>query len=345
MSLARVGLLLALLAAALAGGAARRAEAPFRFDLPAGVPPPAVPADNPMSAAKVELGRRLFYDADLSADGTTSCGTCHEQRRAFTDGNATHPGVTGEPGRRNPMGLADVGYFSPLTWADPTRRRLEDQALTPLDGDHPVEMGMKGREPELVRRLAADPCYRRMFQGAFPEHGGRIDEADAVRAIAAFERTLLSFDAPYDQARRGAKDALSPAARRGERLFFGAGGCAACHAGRDFTDQRFHRIAPPAPGAPDRGLFETTQRPADDGAFRTPSLRNVELTGPYLHDGSAPSLAAAIRRHVMAGSATGTLGDPQRLAEVIAFLDSLTDRSFVADPWFALPKAACDRPL
>jgi cytochrome c peroxidase len=332
---------LAVSAAALTLAAARRAEAPFRFDLPAGVEAPAVPADNPMSAARVELGRRLFYDADLSADGTMSCGTCHEQKRAFTDGNATHPGVHDAPGRRNPMGLANVGYFSPLTWADPTRRSLEGHILTPLEGEHPVEMGMKGQEAELARRLSADPCYRRMFRAAFPEHGGRVDKGDLVKAIAAFERTLLSFDSPYDRTRRAAQPAMSPAAQRGERLFVGAAGCTACHAGANFTDGRFHSLAPPV--AADRGAFEVTGREADEGAFRTPSLRNVALTGPYLHDGSAASLEEAIRRH--GADRTGALAEPQAVADMIAFLGALTDQSFTSNPKLALPKTACGRPL
>jgi cytochrome c peroxidase len=333
---------LVIAAAALALAAAKAPEPAFRFDLPAGAAPPPVPPDNPMSAAKVELGRRLFYDADLSRDGTMSCGTCHEQRRAFTDGNATHPGVGEHPGRRNALGLANVGYLSPLTWADPTRRSLEDQMLVPLQGEHPVEMGMKGQETELARRLSADACYREMFRQAFPEHGGRIATGEVVQAIAAFERTLLSFDSPYDRARRGGvADALTPAAERGERLFFGEAGCASCHAGANFTDGRFHRLVPPAPG--DRGVFEITGRAGDDGAFRTPSLRNAELTGPYLHDGSAASLEDAIRRH--GPERTGALSRPQAMAEVIAFLDALTDRRFVSDPRFALPKTACGRPL
>jgi cytochrome c peroxidase len=120
-----------LLLTGFAGGALGQQDG-YRWQLPAGVVAPPVPADNLMSAAKVELGRRLFYDADLSRDGTTSCGTCHEQHRAFTEGNATHPGVGGVPGRRNVMALANVGYFNPLTWADPNQHRLEEQVLVPL---------------------------------------------------------------------------------------------------------------------------------------------------------------------------------------------------------------------
>ena len=176
------------------------AQPQWRWDLPPGVAPPAVPADNPMSAAKVELGRRLFYDGDLSADGTVGCFNCHGQHRGFTESNAVHPGVKGAPGRRNAMMLGNVAYLSALTWADPTQRTLETQVLTPLMGEHPVEMGMKGQEAELVRRLSADACYRRQFAEAFPGEAGAIDPPHVAKAIAAFERTLVSFGSDYARA-------------------------------------------------------------------------------------------------------------------------------------------------
>lgn len=303
--------------------------------------PPPVPADNPMSEAKVELGRRLFYDADLSLDGTMSCATCHEQKRGFTDSNRTHGGVTGDPGRRNVMALANVGYFSSLTWGDPRHRSLEDQALVPIAGEHPVEMGMAGHAAELSRRLEADPCYRRAFTAAFPEVRGAITLATVTKAIAAFERTLISYDAPYDRFRRGDRQAMSPEAQAGDALFHGAAmGCANCHAGVRLTDAdranveaSFHRL----PGLPlrpdDRGLGEVTGRAQDDGRFRTPSLRNVALTAPYLHDGSAPTLEAAIGAHFV-----GSRPSPEEMSALVAFLDALTDEGFAADPRFSLPK-------
>ena len=126
----------------------------YRYDIPAWAPQPVTPADNPMSAAKVELGRRLFYDARLSSNGQMSCGTCHEQARAFTDGKATHSGVHGDPGIRNVMPLANVAYLPTLTWANPNLKRLEDQILVPLFGDRPVEMGLQGQEKALFATLA-----------------------------------------------------------------------------------------------------------------------------------------------------------------------------------------------
>jgi cytochrome c peroxidase len=302
----------------------------FDWRLPRGVAPPPVPADNPMSAAKVELGRRLFYDADLSVDGTLSCASCHEQRRAFTEGNATHPGVQGAVGRRNVMSLTNVGYLSPLTWADPGQTRLEGQVLVPVTGEHPVEMGMHGQEAEIARRLANDACYRTMFAAAFPETRGEVSLASASKAIVAFERTLISWNSPYD------RHALSDDARRGEVLFRETG-CASCHSGSNFTDVRFHAIAEIR--GDDAGAFEKTGSNADRGVFRTPSLRNVELSGPYLHDGAAKTLRVAIFRHDAIAEALSQ----DDITEIEAFLLSLTDRRFVNDERFSLPRTFCGK--
>ncbi len=328
----RSGLAAALLLAA--GIACGASAAPYAWRLPAGVKPPPVPADNPMSAGKVELGRRLFYDADLSIDGTLSCAGCHGQHRGFTEGNATHPGVRGAPGRRNVPGLANVGYFRTLTWADPDATSLERQFATPVFGEHPVEMGMQGQAGEIVRRLSADACYRRMFAEAFPGAAEAVSVPNTAKAIAAFERTLISRDAPYDRYRRGDRGALSPLQRAGERTF-AQKGCGACHSGPDLTDGRYHAIA--APVGDDLGLMEKTGAPGDRGAFRTPSLRNVAATEPYLHNGAARTTAFAILSHERA-AANLTQDDAQSIA---AFLESLTDRRFLEDPRFALPRTAC----
>jgi cytochrome c peroxidase len=313
------------------------APAAFNWTLPTAMAPPPVPADNPMSDAKVALGRKLFYDADLSIDGTMSCATCHEQRRGFTDGNRSHPGVHGDPGRRNVQTLANVGWYGALTWGDARVTSLEAQALIPIAGTDPVEMGFAGQEAVLTARLAGQACYRRMFGEAFPEEGGAVTMAAIAKALAAFQRTLVSFDSPYDQRKRGEVVEISPEALRGERLF--KANCASCHAGPLFTDADragagLHRID--APFAGDRGLGDVTGKPADAGRFRTPSLRNVTLSAPYLHDGSAPTLEAAIRRH----RAAMRLGD-RELADLIAFLSTLTDERFVTDPRFSLPKGGC----
>ena len=294
--------------------------------------------DEAVAAAKVELGRRLFYDADLSVDGTMACATCHEQRRGFTDGNATHPGVTGEAGRRNVPGLANVAARNALTWGDPRIRTLEAQAAVPLFGEHPVEMGMKRHEAEIGKRLGGDACYRAQFRAAFPESGA-IDTAHVVTALAAFQRTMISRGAPYDRYRAGQQEALSAPQRAGLRAF-ATHGCAACHSGADLTDDRFHAIAPPVAGARDRGLAEVTGRAADNGRFKTPALRNVAVSAPYLHDGSAATLGDAIRRH---DAARGL--DDATIAALTDFLTGLTDAAFLRDPRLSLPPPGCPRPL
>lgn len=321
----RFGLL--ALAAALVSALAGASAPGWRWELPDGLAPPAVPADNPMTAAKVELGRRLFYDADLSADGTMSCATCHEQHRAFADGNVTHPGVTGERGRRNVPALANVAWLAPLTAADPGLTSLEGQVAVPVFGTHPVEMGMAGREPEIAARLGKDACYRTMFRTAFPETRGRIDFAAVAKALASFERTLVSFGSDFDRGR------LTPQAAEGQALF--ARDCAACHAGPLFTDLAYHRIGPPGS---DPGLAEVSGRPEDLGKFRTPSLRNVALTGPWWHDGTAGSLAEAMARH-------GRRYDAADQGRLLAFLASLGDAGFTRRASLSLPDSACGKPL
>ncbi|HEX7915053.1 cytochrome-c peroxidase [Rudaea sp.] len=282
------------------------------------------------TTARIELGRRLFYDADLSQDGTMACATCHEQRHGFADGNRTHPGVTNEAGRRNVPGLANVGEFSPLTSADPRLTTLEAQVSVPVLGTHPVEMGMAGREAEIARRLGRDACYRRMFAAAFPGTADPIGYANVVRAIAAFERTLASHGSAYDH------DALSADARAGQETF--RRDCAACHAGKNFTDLAFHRLGAIDPAAADQGLFEVTAHEEDRGKFRTPPLRNLSVTAPYWHDGSMPTARDAIARH-------GFVYPPETMRRLEVLLDALTDHDFLSNPAFALPATACGRQL
>jgi cytochrome c peroxidase len=280
--------------------------------------------------ARVTLGRRLFYDADLSRDGTMSCGTCHEQRHGFGDGNKAHPGVTDEPGRRNVPGLANVGRFSPLTWADPRQTTLEKQVAVPVFGTHPVEMGMAGIEAQIPTRFGRDPCYRQMFAAAFPGRGQKITFTKIAQALASFERSMMSRDTPFD------RHILSPGAKAGWVAFRRS--CASCHKGPDFTDMAFHRLTPVDRAAPDQGLYEATAKEADRGRFRTPSLRNVAVTAPYWHDGAAPTLSDAIRRH-------GFTISPADAGAIEVFLGALTDTTFLNNRALALPQTACGKPL
>jgi cytochrome c peroxidase len=344
-----------LLAAALLCGAWAGSASTTLWDwrLPVWVPPPAL--DRPLTMAEVELGRWLFHDVRLSRDETMSCATCHQQSRAFTVNRATMPGVDGSPGVKNPISLVNLAWMPVLTWANPGLRRLEEQALIPLFSDHPVEMGMSGREEELFARLAADPRYPPMFAAAFPDREGAITLETITRALAAFQRAIASFDSPYDRYRWGGqRNAISPAARRGERLFFGERlECYHCHGGLLFTDNVTHsQLLAPEMGfhdtgvAPTGGIGEHTGDARQMGAFRTPSLRNVALTAPYMHDGSMATLEEVIRHYERGGRQRGPHTSPllagfrltdQERRDLIAFLESLTDRSVTTDPRFANP--------
>ena len=326
MRMARLAVGLLTLAALVAAG---------KPSWPTGLPVSSRPAGESAvppatEQARVELGRRLFYDADLSRDGTMACATCHEQKHAFADGNRTHPGVTGEPGRRNVPGLANVRWIAPLTFADPAQTTLEAQVAVPVFGTHPVEMGMKGLEGEIAVRLGRDDCYVRQFRSAFPREEGRIDPANVARALAAFERTLVSFGSAFD------RGTLSPDEGKGRAVF--ARDCAACHAGPLFTDRAYHRLDPLDPAAPDQGLFEATGRAGDRARFRTPSLRNVLLTGPWWHDGGAGTIEEALRRHRRPIT-------PADMAALVAFLGALSDPAFTTRADLAMPDKACGRAL
>ncbi len=344
----------------------------FIWNKPAWAPTPVVPANNPMNPVKVELGRALFYDKRLSADGSMACATCHRQELAFTDGQRVHLGVTGEPGIRSSMTLTNAAYLSSYTWANPSITSLERQMQIPLFSEHPLEMGMAGREKQLLDMLSRDPDYPRQFALAFPEDEGRITKGNMTKAIAAFERTLLSFDSPFDRYKHGETHALSAAAKRGEALFFGERlECYHCHGGLNFTDNnRQEGQAFPETGfhntglynedglgaykAWDHGLRDVTAKPEDEGAFRTPTLRNIAVTAPYMHDGSLPTLEAVIRKHyaVQGRSAiTGKGPNPMRsefiqgfkinrreTEDLIAFLNSLTDQNFLTNPAFSAPR-------
>ncbi|WP_250890381.1 cytochrome-c peroxidase [Sphingobium nicotianae] len=294
----------------------------------------ALPPNARKETARIALGRRLFYDGDLSIDGSMACSTCHLQHHGFAEGQRSHPGVTGEAGRRNVPGLANVGERRSLTWGDGSIRTLEAQALVPMLGTHPVEMGMKGQEAELARRLGRNACYARLFRAAFPQEQGAIGLPTVTRALAAFERSLVSRDAPADRFARGDASAIPAEAQRGAALF--RGHCASCHAGPDFTDDRFHAVATGAPDPRDRGLGDVTAKTRDQDRFRTPSLRNVAVAAPYFHDGATETLTEAIRRH------KGMTLRSDEEAVLVAYLEALTDKSFLTDPKLAYPDGPCE---
>ncbi len=336
----------------------------YAWRLPPGFPRPPVPADNPMSAAKVELGRHLFFDRRLSVTGEYSCASCHRPELAFTDGRATAVGATGESHPRNTMSLANAAYAVRLTWADPDLARLEEQMLTPLLGDSPVELGLGGREEELLGRLRREPRYRRLFAEAFPGATDPFTVDNLTRAVASFERTLVSGSSPYDRY-LFFDEPLPAAARRGMRLFFSPRlGCSGCHGGLLLSGPFTWQGGPPAAPvfhntalydldgrgaypARDPGLSARTGSPADVGRFRAPGLRNVALTAPYMHDGSVAGLEEAIAHYAAGGRAPAGPLKSERLggfeissaeiADLVRFLHSLTDPLLLQDPRFSDP--------
>lgn len=370
-----VGGLLALVGVALlrsgtgAGAPATSAAGAWRWDLPEGFPAPRVPRDNPMTRQKVALGRFLFYERRLSGNGTQSCGSCHVQGKAFTDGLARAVGSTGQVHPRSSMTLGNVAYNATLTWANPSLVSLERQMEVVIFGDRPVELGVNDRNKRAVlARLKRTPRYRAMFRAAFPGAGGPITWGNVIKAIASFERTMITGRSRYDRFLAGAAR-LDAAETRGMNLFFGERAeCHHCHSSVNFTDQLVFAGSRPGPrpfhntglyniggtGAfpePNTGLFAFTARASDMGRFRAPTLRNVGVTAPYMHDGSVATLEDVVAFYAAGGRdiAEGPLaGDgranpfkdpliaaialtPQDQRDLVAFLRTLTDRRFLTD--------------
>jgi cytochrome c peroxidase len=296
----------------------------YAWRLPAGFPEPAVPADNPMSEAKVALGMRLFSDRRLSASGRHSCESCHSPALAFTDGLPRSRGVTGETLPLNAPTLLNVAYNPSLGWNDPAVRTLEQQMTGPLFNEHPRELGLKGREAAVERLLGLDPTLVSGFAAAFPDDDSPVSMPNVVRAIAAYERTLISAGSPFDRyVFSGDHAALDDAQKRGMEIFAGRAGCAACHGGINFAGPWVDRDVPRAePAFADSGTGATV---------RVPTLRNVARTGPYMHDGRFATLDAVLAHYekLARESVDPRLARPPlttgELDALRVFLDSLTD--------------------
>jgi cytochrome c peroxidase len=301
-----------------------------------------------MSAEKVALGRRLFFEIRLSSTGRYSCATCHRPELAFTDARAHALGASGESVRRSAMSLANVAYNPAFTWGSTKVRSLESQMRQPLFNRHPVEMGLKDDGSPAMAKLSADAGYRAQFAGAFAGDGTALSLDHIIKAIAAFERTLISGRSPFDRYIFDDDGTAMPdSAKRGMDLFFSVRvGCVQCHSGLNFSGSLVYQghesdaasfanngLYPTA----DRGLFEVTHRAKDLGKFRVPTLRNIALTAPYMHDGVLPTLEAVLD-HYARGGHMSSRQDPRihplvlsaaERADLIAFLASLTDREFV----------------
>lgn len=305
--------------------------------LAAGSPEMHIPEDNPMTPEKVELGRKLFYDVRLSSDDTVSCASCHLQSAAFADPRPVSVGVEGRSGTRNAPSLANVGYRKGLFW-EGRSPKLELQAVAPLT-DH-FEMNMT--PDALVEKLSTLPEYEGEFEAVF---GEALTMKSVTYALSAFQRSILSQNSPYDQWRAGNREVLDEAQVRGMELFFGeTGDCFHCHVGSDFTDELPHNNANQA-DYEDIGLARVTGKESDIGRFKTPSLRNVALTAPYMHDGSMTSLREVIENyndgghdHPNADTLMRPLGlSDEDIDDLIAFLESLTDETLLTDESLSTP--------
>lgn len=345
----------------------------YDWHLPENMPPPKVPEDNPMSAAKVELGRRLFYDVRLSANRNLSCAGCHIQALAFTDGRPRAIGTAGDVHPRGSMSLVNVAYASRLNWANHLQDRLEIQALTPLFGDSPVEMG--GAERQVLELLRTDADYKRLLPKAFPDDADPFSILNVLRSVASFTRSIVSFDSPYDHFLRGDAAALDESQQRGMALFFSERvECFHCHGGFNFTDSSTHanstvanvgfhntglyNIGANGDYPPDNtGLYDLTGKREDMGRFKAPSLRNVAVTAPYMHDGSIATIGEVLDHYARGGRVIAEgpnagdgrhnpyrsefvqgfeLTDEER-RDLIAFLHALTDESLLTDARFSDP--------
>ena len=363
-----------MLRTALSGRAG--SSAGYAWNLPKGFPKPYVPADNPMTAAKVELGRYLFYDTRMSVNGKASCATCHKQELAFTDGRAVGVGATGEPHSRSAMSLVNVAYSAALTWSNPQMKSLEEQALTPMFGDHPVELGLREGDgfpadaalrrqiPRFVRTRL--PRRRRSLYDRQRHQGARQLRAEhhlrplALRSLSLRPRRQCDFR--FRQARRDAvlqpAPFLLPLPRRIQ--FQRRHGL---RAKRRSAEVEFHNTGLyNVPGllsypAPNVGIYEYTKAPADVGKFKAPTLRNIAVTAPYMHDGSIPTLEGVLDHYAAGGRAIpsgphagnghdnpnkdpligGFALSAQDRDDLIAFLKSLTDEAVLHDPRFANP--------
>lgn len=262
--------------------------------IPTQLPPVKHPADNLSTAAKIALGKRLFFDTRLSRTNEVACATCHDPAKGWSNGQRFATGVDGRLGTRNSPTLINVAYNAAYFW-DGRAGSLEEQALMPIQNPNEMDLPL----PALVKKVNGDEQYRHQFHDVF---GTDADSEAIAKAIAAFERTIVARAAPIDRFMAGDKTALSLAARRGMKLFFGDARCQVCHSGPNFTDNRFHNVGVGV-GAetPDRGREQFTGEAKDRSAFKTPTLREVVRTAPYMHDGSFARLKDVVWHYNFGG--------------------------------------------
>jgi cytochrome c peroxidase len=309
------------------GGGVGPGATPLPFEVPLGLSASGrVPAVNPITPEKIALGRRLFFDPALSDDRTVSCATCHQPDRAFADETPLSEGILGRKGGRNTPTLVNRVYGRSFFW-DGRARTLEEAVLMPVRDT--LEMAMD--VPRLIERVRGDATYRTQFAAAFP--GAEVGEATVAQALATYVRSLVAGNSAFDRFRGGDATALSASAQRGQQLFFGRARCATCHQGANFTDEGFEGLGIPSS---DPGRFAATGNARDRGNFKVPTLRDVALTAPYMHDGSVASLDAVVDFYDRGGGLTPGAGgrrrrdvrplglDAGQKQDLVAFLRALT---------------------
>ncbi len=327
----------------------------YLLNLPPGVLEPVIPEDNPLTKKKIELGKKLFFDKRLSIDDTVSCATCHDPEKGFADGKDIAIGIKGQKGTRNSPTVLNAAFFDTQFW-DGRAITLEEQAKQPII--NPKEMGMPSHDA-LVEKISNIPEYKTSFKAVFGTDKITIDHI--AMAIASFERTLNTFNTPFDRFIAGDKDAISVSAQRGWKLFQGKARCITCHEFNVsypfFTNNKFHNIGvamkgkdfePLArkasgsganqsvlaqeEGSAELGHYLVTKEPKDIGAFKTSGLRNIALTAPYMHDGSEPTLESVVGFYNQGGIPNPNLDGgirPLNLTEdekkdLVEFMKSLT---------------------
>jgi cytochrome c peroxidase len=290
------------------------------------LPPVPVPADNPQTEAKIQLGKQLYFDGRLSSDGTISCASCHDPKHAWADTTPVSEGVAHKQGSRNSPSIINAAYVVPQFW-DGRALHLEKQAVGPVQ--NPIEMDLTA--DQLEGRLNCIPGYVSQFQTVF----GTKPTIDTVaKAIASFERTIVSKDSPYDRYLKGDKSAMGASAIRGMQVFSGKGNCINCHSGPAFSDSEYHNLGIGYVNGKykDVGRYGVTKKPGDMGAFLTQKLRNVAQTPPYMHDGSVRTLAEVIDIYDRGGVPNPNLDKDisplnltrQEKADLVEFMKSLS---------------------
>ena len=365
-------------------------------ELPCGFPQPREEIENPLTAEKIELGRFLFYDRNMSFNKTQSCGDCHQQDKGFTDGLTVSQGSEGHIHARNAMSMTNVIYNGTQNWSNNAILNLSRQALAVITNEEPIELGWTGREDQMLARLVAPaiadyaatpPDYPALFAAAFPDEIDPITIGTFTRAIGAFGSTFISGDSAFDKNNRNQTNTMTDAAKRGNILFFSERlECFHCHngfnfsdstdhSGNQFTHNTFHNnglynIDGDNDGTGDglypvdnHGLRVFTLKTEDEGKFRAPTMRNIAMTAPYMHDGSIATLEEVIDHYARGGrliSVGPNAGDgalspfrssfvkgfiltPDERLDLVAFLESLTDWDFLcrdelSDPFGVIPK-------